>query len=119
MAELSSSELLQKLALSRAAQQTAGFPGSATPSRSRRGSAYANNSSAASVGGASEAFSEDFVVPRSRLSGMMSVTPRPSYLKQVQGFNSFMGDAVDGWRVELLSSRLRQAVLAEFVAMSA
>ena len=116
MADLSSSELLQKLALSRAAQQTAA---AAPAARALARAPSRRASTAGSVGGASDVFSEDFSVPRARLSGMTTAySARPSYLKQVAGFNSFMGDALEGWKVELFSARLRQAVLAEFVAMS-
>ena len=35
---------------------------------------------------------------------------------ETSGFNSFMGDAYQGWKAELFSQRLRQALAAELVA---
>ena len=40
----------------------------------------------------------------------------PTLEKAPTGFNSFMGEALQGWQQELLSLRLRQALIAEFIA---
>ena len=126
MSELSAAELMQKLAMSRAAQSAASASAALALARevgTKRGAAYrpavpSSRESIMSPSGASVAGNDEaYVVPRARLNAMMRVKTSSSRTPRVvAGFNSFMGDAMGGWVEELTSAKFRQAILAEFVA---
>ena len=120
---ITAGELMQKLALSRAAQQ-AGGGGGATFALAR--GLYRTPSGGAPPAAAA-AGAGDSAGPKAAMSGMTSEYLRAARSRDrgrsaapaVAGFNSFMGEALLGWRDELASVRLRQAVLAEFVGTGA
>lgn len=129
MSELSASELMQKLAMSRAAQSAASSAANslavAREAATKRGTAYrvpqSSRESIMSPSGASVSGGNDeaYVVPRARLNALAKVYVPSRSPRLAAGFNSFMGDAMGGWKEELLSAKFRQAILAEFVATGA